>query len=165
VIVDNMYGSSTAADLAATLGSAKTARAWLAEANENTTDDLSAQQALLAVSVALEAHLPGAAKRGSIERALAAGNWQTAYDAAMTLPLGGNAALARVLLVADGLRAAGAPDASLDILGRTLDPYAQTPEVYSALGQVLATLGRSDDAEAALTLMREYAATTEAVPA
>src|SRR4051812_9168928 len=126
MIIDTTSDTSIAADLAATLGTAKTARAWLTEAAQNTTDDLAAQQALLAVSVALESQLPGAALSGSVERAIARGKWQTAYDTAMQMPLGGSAALARVLIVADSLNQAGALEASLDILGRAIDCYEGT---------------------------------------
>jgi hypothetical protein len=154
-----------ATDLAATLGTARTARAWLTEAAQNTADDLSARQALLAVSVALETRLPGATKRGTIEYAVARDKWQTAYDASMALPLGSAAALARLLLVAEGLYERGAADASLDLLGRAIDPYIGTPEMYRVLVDVLETLGRADDAEAARMLLREYAPQAELVAA
>jgi hypothetical protein len=140
----------------------------LAEASANTADELGAQQALLAVSVARESELPGAAlpgKAGSIDRAVAHGEWQSAYDAAMTLPLRGSAALAHVLMVVDGLYEGGAIEASLNVLGRTVDPYAGSPEIYSRLASVFTTLGRSEDAALAQTLAREYSATTEQIAA
>jgi hypothetical protein len=168
MIMDKVFQTTVTTDLAATLGTASTARAWLTEAAQNGPDELSTQQSLLAVTVALETQLPGAAlpgKRGQIERALAHGKWQKAYDAAMELPLGGSAALARTLLVADTLREAGAPEASLDILARSLDAYSRTPELYSLLADVLTMLGRAEDAAAAHTLLREYAPTAQLVAA
>ncbi len=158
--------ASVIADLAATLGTAKTARAWLAEANQNTANELAAQQALTAVSVALESTLPGAAVPGDyakIERAIARGKWQIAFDAAMQLPLGGSAALARLLMVADGLHQEGAAEASLTLLERAIDPYIGTPEVYQLLVNVLTTLGRTEDAAMAQTLANEYTTSGELV--
>ena len=160
--------TSVIADLAATLGTAKTARAWLSEANQNTANDLAAQRALTAVSVALESSLPGAAvpgDYGKIERAIARGKWQVAYDSAMQLSLGDSAALARLLIVADGLHQVGSANASLNLLNRAIDVYAATPEIYQLLTDVLTTLGRTEDAEMAQTLATEYSATAELIAA
>ena len=166
--IDQPTDTSIISDLAATLGSAKTARAWLAEANQNTANQLAAQQALAAVSVALEAKLPGATvpgDYGKIERAIARGNWQLAFDSAMQLPLGDSAALARLLLVADGLHVGGAAQQALTLLERAVEPYFGTPALYQMLIEVLGTLGRTDDAAIAQTLANEFSATAELVTA
>jgi hypothetical protein len=151
------------ADLISTIGTAEAARAWLAEAATNTEDTLSAQVALLAVSVALETNLPGAAEAGSIEWAMARGNWQTAYDAAMAQPMDGWVALAKTLFVADILHQGGADEASVDVLGRAFDTYHSSPELYFPLAEALSSLGRSEDAEAARTLLRQYVPEPELV--
>jgi hypothetical protein len=153
----NKTPDAITADLISTIGTAETARAWLAEASSNTEDSLSAQVALLAVSVALESNLPGAAKEGSIEWAVARGKWQTAYDEAMAQPMQGWVALAKTLFVADLLHQGGADEASVDVLGRAFDAYNSSPELYFPLAEALSSLGRNEDAEAARTILRNYA--------
>jgi hypothetical protein len=147
-----MNQNATARHLAATIGSAPVAREWLIEAMANTPDRLAEQQALFAVSLSLEECLPGAAlpgPAGEVERALVSDDWQTAYNAAIYTPLGGAALLARMLMVANGLCDAGAPEAALDVLNRALDAYAGEPAVYEALVPVLTLLGRHEDAATA----------------
>jgi hypothetical protein len=147
--------ATIARDLAAQLGTASTAREWLSEAVRYTPDTLAAQQALFIASLALEEYLPGAAlpgASGDVERALIADDWQTAYNAAMFTPLGGTALLARMLMVANGLLEAGAPEAGLDVLARALDGYPGEAAIYAALIPVLEMLGRHEDAEIARSL-------------
>jgi hypothetical protein len=142
-------------ELAAQLGTASTAREWLAEAVELTPDTFDAQLSLFVASLALEELLPGAAlpgTTGEIERALVADDWQTAYNAAMFTPMGGQAILTRMLTVALGLAEAGDAEAALDVLTRALDGYPGEPAIYEALAPVLTVLGRHEDAEIARSL-------------
>ena len=142
-------------DLAAQLGTANTAREWLTEAVKLTPDTFDAQLGLFVASLALEELLPGAAlpgTNGDIERALVADDWQTAYNAAMYTPMGGQAVLTRMLTVAAALAEAGDPDAALDVLTRALDGYPGEPAVYDALVPVLTILGRDEDASIASDL-------------
>ena len=144
-----------AQELISTVGTAATARDWLAEAIEQTPENLDAHLALFATSLVLEAHLPGSAPEGAlgaIERAYVSDDWQAAYDAAMYTPLSGAAMLARMLVVADGLRQSGAMDAALDVLARALDNYPGEAAIYGALVPVLTELGRIDDAAIAAQL-------------
>src|SRR5947209_20062291 len=108
--------ATIAQELVATVGDATTARTWLAEAISSTPNDLDAHLALFAASLVLEAHLPGSAVEGplgAVERAYVSDDWQAAYDAAMYTPLSGAAMLARMLVVADGLRQSGSAEAAL----------------------------------------------------
>jgi hypothetical protein len=144
-----------AQELISAVGTAATARTWLAEAISSTPNDLDAHLALFATSVVLESHLPGSAPEGAlgaIERAYVSDDWQAAYDAAMYTPLSGAAMLARMLVVADGLRQSGSTEAALDVLNRALDNYPGEAAVYGALVPVLTELGRIDDAEIAAQL-------------
>jgi hypothetical protein len=148
--------ATIAQELAATIGTVDSARDWLAEAIQHTPEDLEAHLALFAASCALESHLPGAASYGplgAVERAYVGADWQAAYDAAMYTPLSGAAMLARMLVVADGLRQSGATEAALDVLSRALDNYPGEPAVYGALVPVLTELGRIQDAQAAAQLV------------
>ena len=96
------------------------------------------------------AALPGAAS--DVERALVADDWQTAYNAAMVTPMGGQAILTRMLTVAAGLAESGDPEAALDVLTRALDGYPGDAAVYEALVPVLTILGRDEDAAIATDL-------------
>jgi len=150
-----MTTTTIAEELIATVGNANTARDWLAEAIEQTPNDLDAHLALFATSLVLESHLPGSAlpgAMGAIERAYVSDDWQAAYDAAMYTPLSGAAMLARMLVVADGLRQSGAAEAALDVLTRALDNYPGEAAIYGALVPVLNDLGRTEDAEIAAQL-------------
>src|SRR5947209_20294335 len=107
--------ATIAQELISTVGDAATARTWLAEAIQETPNDLDAHLALFATSVVLESHLPGSAIEGplgAVERAYVRDDWQAAYDAAMYTPLSGAAMLARMLVVADGLRPSGSTEAA-----------------------------------------------------
>lgn len=150
-----MSTSTIAEELVATIGNASNARDWLAEAIQQTPENLDAHLALFAASCALESHLPGAATYGplgAVERAYVSADWQAAYDAAMYTPLSGAAMLARMLVVADGLRQSGAAEAALDVLERALDHYPREAAVCGALVPVLTDLGRIDDARIAAQL-------------
>jgi tetratricopeptide (TPR) repeat protein len=150
-----MTTTTIAEELIATVGNAATARDWLSEAIQQTPNDLDAHLALFATSIVLESHLPGSAlpgPMGAIERAYVSDDWQAAYDAAMYTPLSGAAMLARMLVVADGLRQSGAAEAALDVLTRALDHYPSEPAVYGALVPVLSDLGRGADADLAAQL-------------
>jgi hypothetical protein len=150
-----MTTTTIAHDLVATVGSASVARDWLTEAIQSTPEDLDAHLALFAASCVLESHLPGSAPTGpigAVERAYVSDDWQAAYDAAMYTPLSGAAMLARMLVVADGLRQSGAAEAALDVLGRALEHYPAQSALYSALVPVLTDLNRSSDAEIAARL-------------
>jgi hypothetical protein len=141
--------------LIATVGTADNANEWLTEAIQTAPESLDAHLALFATSVVLESHLPGSAPEGAlgaIERAYVSDDWQAAYDAAMYTPLSGAAMLARMLVVADGLRQSGSTEAALDVLNRALDNYPGEAAVYGALVPVLTQLGRIDDAEIAAQL-------------
>jgi hypothetical protein len=147
--------ATIAQELIATVGNATTARDWLAEAIEHTPNDLDAHLALFATSLVLESHMPGSAlpgPMGAVERAYVSDDWQAAYDAAMYTPLSGAAMLARMLVVADGLRQSGAAEAALDVLARALDNYPGEAAIYGALVPVLTELGRTDDADIAAQL-------------
>jgi len=147
--------TTIAQDLASTLGSPITARDWLTEAIQYTPDTLDAHLALFAASHALESAMPGSAlpgPMGAVERAYVSADWQAAYDAAMYTPLSGSAMLARMLVVADGLRQAGDAQAALDVLERAIDHYPAEAAIYAALVPVLNDLGRDGDASLAAGL-------------
>ena len=99
--------------------------------------------------------LPQATQFDVLDGALAYADWQAAYDAAMTLPLCSNSALARLLYLASELRGRRAPDAALDLLGRAVDTYPASPVVYWPLIQVLSDLERWDDALAATEILKK----------
>jgi len=90
-----------------------------------------------------------------VESAIARGDWQAAYDLSMSHTAPSTHALAALMLVVDVLNSTGQQDAVLNLLSRALDLYEGTPAVYWALAQVLAHQGRIEDAETALTLLRD----------
>jgi hypothetical protein len=96
---------------------------------------------------------PTTATLADVDRAIAAEDWQAAYDAATSVKLG-HGALKRLLKVADELHTRGASDAALDLLDRGIDAYAGTPQLYYQLVQVLVALDREEDAQLALDLLK-----------
>jgi tetratricopeptide (TPR) repeat protein len=146
--------------IVAELGDARRARRWLKNVAATTPDVLESQVALSQLVVVVDGVLPGAALPGAmdVEAAMARGEWQTAYDRAIASDASASS-LASLLLLADSLHAAGQADAALNLLSRALDLYDSTPAIYWALIQVFAQQGRIDDAEEALTLLRDALAT------
>ena len=140
------------------LGDARRARRWLTGVLSNAPDALVPHIQLSQTAVLLERALPGSAVPGpmDVEAAIARDDWQTAYDLCMSQTQPSSAALASLMLVVDALNSAEQYDAVLDLLGRAVDLYEGTPAVYWALVQVLVKLGRLDDAEVALTLLRGH---------
>jgi hypothetical protein len=98
-----------------------------------------------------------------LEQAIVREEWQTAYDRAMALPLGGSSAKAQLLLVGDRLRESGAPDAALDLLERVLDTSSPSIPVYWRLTQTFTDLGRYDDAAMAADALRNMPGAGKAV--
>jgi hypothetical protein len=92
---------------------------------------------------------------GPVEQAIAAGDWQAAYDAVRRLSPGSNAALARVLFVALRLQEGGAPEAALDLLSPALEAHPQCAQLYWQTTQVLTELGAFEDALTALEILRQ----------
>jgi hypothetical protein len=130
---------------------------WLEYAAQTAPDELEAHQALLHVILDTLRGTPalvGAAVGGPLERALAAADWQAAYELAVVLPLGTHGALARILFLVDQLRQKSAPEAALDLLGRAIDVHEPSRPLYWPLMQILKDLDRFDDALAAIEVLR-----------
>jgi len=89
-----------------------------------------------------------------LDEALAFGDWQTAYDQASALSLGGTSALVRIVYLAEKLRERRAPEAALGLLNRAIDVYSSSEPVYWLLVQVLTDLERYDDALLATEVLR-----------
>jgi tetratricopeptide (TPR) repeat protein len=98
--------------------------------------------------------LPTDGKFDDFDAAVAYGDWQAGYEAALQIPLATYAGLSRLLYLADTLRTRKAPDAALDLLSRALDAYPANAPIYWALIQVLTDLERVDDALAATEILR-----------
>jgi tetratricopeptide (TPR) repeat protein len=129
------------------------ANRWLMRAVRAAPDELDAHQDLLRVALDVVRRSP---EFGSpLEQALAAEDWQSAYDAGMQLPLGTSAALARIIFLATRLREEGAPDAALDLLERAVEAYTPSRPLYMLLMQTLKDLDRFDDALAAIEVMQQ----------
>ena len=131
---------------------------WLLHATQAVPSDLGAHQVLLNMileALSRDVALIETAVAGPLERALAAEEWQDAYDLAMALPLGTPGALARVLFLAARLRKEGAPEAALDLLERATGVYEPSQQLYWHLLQTLKDLDRLDDAEVALDALRQ----------
>jgi Tfp pilus assembly protein PilF len=89
-----------------------------------------------------------------VERAVAAEDWQAAYDAARALPPSGAASYVRLLLVAARLRELGAPDAALSLLERAMDCAPDNQLVYWELVRTLTDLGRYAEAQLAVEALQ-----------
>jgi len=86
--------------------------------------------------------------------AMAAEDWQSAYDVALSLEVEKAGSVGRLLHVATGLKHAGASDAALDILNRVLEAADLPHSAYWLLVTTLTDVGRYEDADATLELMR-----------
>jgi tetratricopeptide (TPR) repeat protein len=86
---------------------------------------------------------------GPLDRAIALGDWQSAYDGARTLSGQTMVETARLLYIARRLQDNGSPQAALNLLGRLLDAQPALPQLHALLTTVLTDLGRYDDALAA----------------
>jgi glycosyltransferase involved in cell wall biosynthesis len=140
---------------------------WLVQAAHAAPDDLEAHQSLLRLTLDALRRAPaggGSAVGGPLERALAAEEWQAAYDTAMALPLGTARALAPILFLAGRLREQGAPEPALDLLERAVDTYEPSRPLYWLLMQTLKDLDRFDDALAAIEVMHQLPGADEALP-
>ena len=62
--------------------------------------------------------------------------------------------IGRLVHVASGLKQAGAPDAALDLLDRVLDAPDLPPSAHWLLVKTLTAVGRYEDADATVELMR-----------
>jgi tetratricopeptide (TPR) repeat protein len=141
------------AQLALLLADYANASRWLDRAARTAPDGLDEHHEVLRVRLDLVRRSPEFGN--PLERALAAEDWQSAYDAGMQLTLGGTQALARILWSASRLREQGAPEAALDLLERTLEAYTPARPVYLLLMQTLKDLDRFDDALAAIEVMNQ----------
>ena len=88
------------------------------------------------------------------QAAIAEGWLQIAYDAAMSSDLDGDASVAQLVRVATALKKAGVSEAALDVLNRVLDTDDVPEAAYWLLLGTLTELGRYEDADATLELMR-----------
>jgi hypothetical protein len=102
------------------VGDARRARRWLTRVMAGAPDALVAH---IELAQLLEQALPGSALPGvmAIESAIAVGDWQAAYDLALTNAEPSAHALAGLLLVVDALDGAGQVDPVLNLLNRALD--------------------------------------------
>jgi tetratricopeptide (TPR) repeat protein len=130
---------------------------WLVRAARAAPDDVESHQTLLHLILDALRRQPaalGADVGGPLERALAAEEWQVAYDLAMAMPLGTPGALARILFLARRLRDQGGAEPAVDLLGRAVDAYAPSRQLYWLLMQTLKDLNRFDDALVAIEVLR-----------
>jgi glycosyltransferase involved in cell wall biosynthesis len=130
-------------------------------ASEVAPDEVESQSELLRLR--LEAlrgvtALPEAGLYDSLDGALAFGEWQAAYDAALCLNSAGAASLVRMLHLASELRDRRAPEAALDVLTRAVDAHPASAPLYWLLVQVLTDLERFDDALVATEVLKKVSA-------
>jgi glycosyltransferase involved in cell wall biosynthesis len=146
-----------AAQLAIRAGNAESAYMWLPRASEEAADDIDAQLAVLQLRLVIPTSPAAdyASPTEAVDAALAARDWQAAYDAVLALPLRGGDSFARVLFVAMRLREQGDPRAALDVLGGALDAYPTSAPLYWQLVDVLTELERFEDALAAVEVLRQ----------
>ncbi len=146
-----------AAQLAARLGDSETTQRWFAYSAQHTPEDVESHYLLAAARARALSGLLVAdqlERLPALERAVLAGDWQAAYDAALAAPAGDAASAARALFVAGRLYQQGAPDAALDLLEPLLDAAPTSTRLYWLLVRVLADLGRHDDALRAVEVLR-----------
>jgi tetratricopeptide (TPR) repeat protein len=143
------------AQLALLMGEHASAQRWLARASDAASADLGAQQLLLRLSLDVHRRAPDLVPALSLDGALANETWQAAYNAVLETPMGTPAVLARTLYLAGRLREEGAPEAALDVIGRTLDAYPPSAPQYWLLVQILKDLDRFDDALASIEVLRQ----------
>jgi tetratricopeptide (TPR) repeat protein len=143
-----------AARIAAHLGRAQAVMRWLSEAAAHTSDEYESQSELLQ----LRLKLLTPEDLSSVEQALVQRDWQLAYDRAIGIPLDSAFASAVVMYIAECLQAEGAAEAALDLLQRTIDSRPHWTRVYWLLVQVLAKLGKYQDAMAAVEVLRQLEA-------
>jgi glycosyltransferase involved in cell wall biosynthesis len=157
--------ASWGARLGAAAGCASSASRWLARATAGAPDEVQPQFELFQAK--LDVLRSGVAATSdvfaSVDTAVAVYDWQAAYQAGLSLPLGGSAGLARIVFLATELREKGAPDAALDLLNRALDTYPASKSLYWPLVQVLTDLDRFEDALAASQVLDQLKA-REAAP-
>ena len=147
-----------AAALALRCSAFELAERWLMHAARHLERTAAADQRLMELRIDLfkrhaQATLP-ADPSVAIEVAVAREDWQTAYDVAQRLDIERPDNLGRLLHVATGLKQAGAPDAALDILDLLLDAADLPPAAYWLLLSTLIEVGRFEDADATVELMR-----------
>jgi tetratricopeptide (TPR) repeat protein len=138
-------------------GRVDAARLYLGIASEHANDVFDVQTELFGLRLGVLrclTELPEDSPMDRLDSAVAFGDWQAAYEAAMVLPLGDNASLVREVHVSNELRQRRAPDAALDLLGRALDAYPPSAALYWPLIQTLSDLQRFDDAIAATEILK-----------
>jgi glycosyltransferase involved in cell wall biosynthesis len=145
----------SAARVALNLGDAAKAARWLSESRRHAAADFDTQVDLLKLRVSL-AERADLDEVSPVERALIARDWQAAYDASRSAPLDDAFESASVIHVAERLHEQGASDAALDLLERVMEARSDWPKIYWLLMQVLAALGRYDDALAAADVIRQF---------
>jgi tetratricopeptide (TPR) repeat protein len=134
------------------------AQRWAARARHHAAQDLTLHLDLLDFELGLPADTARTDRFVEIDHALAARDWQAAYDAALRLPLDGMAAIARLYRVGVALMDLEAPDAAVDVLGRAADSEIQEPRVYWALVRAFNALERHEDAANALAILESIQA-------
>jgi tetratricopeptide (TPR) repeat protein len=134
------------------------AEQWLERAAKYVDATSQVQQRLMEMRIDLFKHYPQAAARTdqslALEVAVAGEDWQTAYDAALSLDVEAPGSIGRLLHVASGLKQAGGPDAALDVLDRALQAPDLPQSAYWLLLSTLTEVGRFEDADATVELMR-----------
>lgn len=147
-----------AAALALRHSAFESAQRWLMLAAEHIERSVASEQRLMELRIDLFKRYPQATARSdqnlALEVAVAGEDWQAAYEAAMRLDVGQPGSIGRLLHVANGLRQAGAPDAVLDLMDCALESPDLPQSAYFLLLSTLKDVGRFEDAEAALELMR-----------
>ncbi len=147
-----------AAALALRSDAFEAAERWLMQAAEHLDGASEAQQRLMQLRIDLFQRHPHAAVTAdptlALEVAVASEDWQAAYDAALSVDVTIPSSIGRIVHVATGLKKAGAPDAVLDILDRVIDAPDLPEPAYWLLLSALSEVGRFEDAEATIELMR-----------
>jgi glycosyltransferase involved in cell wall biosynthesis len=134
------------------------AKLWLARAARYMDQTETAQQRLMELWIELFKRCPQAAAQTDhglpIEAAVARQDWQSAYEAALSMDVESPRGIGQILYVAHGLKQAGALDAALDVLDRVVENPDLPKTGYWLLVSTLTAVGRYEDADAALNLMQ-----------
>jgi glycosyltransferase involved in cell wall biosynthesis len=128
---------------------------WLKTALRFAPDTVPGHLEVLDLWLKLPADILSSAAYGDFDASVAREDWQTAYEAALGLPLRRAAGAARVLRLAAYFTREGAADAGLDLLERLLDNRPSEPLVYFELYKALTALDRFTDAAEALALFEQ----------
>jgi tetratricopeptide (TPR) repeat protein len=131
------------------------AHQWLKAVLPHTPDSVPAHLQVLDCWLKLPADVLRSATYGDFDASVASEEWQTAYEAALGLPLRRAAGAARVLRLAAYFTREGAADAAVDLLERLLDNGSSEPLVYFELYKALTALDRFADAAEALALFEQ----------